>query len=150
MITDVTRAYVPTVKWGFSASQNIPFANMLGQTIRLVVDPRLVHRKVWAWIWSTGSFSIDYDLVASLNGSEVYRQKLAQYPGWYSGLNGVSTLIGSVNEQVFTTLNGTTLYGMSPWRLNITCDHFLLQMNSLTGAAANFDYGLYCQSQAGI
>jgi hypothetical protein len=155
MITDVTRAYIPTVKFGSIANQNVSAANLLGGSpYVLKVDPMLIHRKVWAWIWSTAAFSLDFDLVALLNNGEVYRQKLAVYNSagganrWFSAINLVSTNIGAVNEQVFSLVNGTTLYSISPWRLNITCDTFQLAVNSATGAS--LDYGLYVQSQKGI
>jgi len=163
---DVFRAYIPTVKWGFNAFQQLSLATLTSlsdprgtypKIVPVLVDPALVHRKVWAWLYSSaGTFALDADIVAMLGGVEVYRQKFVvstgiQATSWNSGFGSVNTEVGAVNEQVIFTI-GTSLYGASPWRLNITADTFYLAVNVLSNLSGTplYDAGLHIQSQKGI
>jgi len=156
----VYRAYVPTVE--FTQSQSFVqqgIAAVTAPLCRNVVTPGLPHRKVWAWLWSTsaGPWSINVDLVALRGGTEVYRQKLIYWGTaagdqiFISGIIQVTTLVGALNEQVFTNIGGVT-YGAAPWRMNITCDTFQLDPVSVTdsGSGALFNASIMVQSQQGI
>lgn len=92
-------------------------------------------------------------LIGLLRNLTVYEQVLMQWSsatqGWYSGIGQVTAFIGAVNEQIFTSVGGT-LFAVSPWRLNLTCDQIGLRIDSVTGVAALFDFGLHVTSQQGI
>lgn len=156
-MSNVYRAYIPTVKWARQAAQRVALSALVTPLAPVTVDSRLVHRKVWAWLWSiSATWSAEYDLVATLNGSEVYRQKLAKwdtgggFDKWFSGFAQVGAQTGTVNEQVFTFIGNSTLFCAVPWRLNLACDTFFIDVRAASGAAAAFDYAIFVQSQQGI
>jgi hypothetical protein len=167
-IADVSRAYVPTAQFGYSSFVQKSLANIQAfndstngtypnRILPVKVSPTLVHRKVWAYLISiSGTYSTDCDLVATLNGSEVFRQKIVVQNSasvnqkFYFGIAIQSSTVGAQREQLITTVANTTTFGIAPHYLNINCDEFHLAVNALTGAAANWDGGVLVQSQAGI
>lgn len=168
MIADVSRAYVPTAQFAYASFVQQSLANIQAfnnttngsypnRILPIKVSPTLVHRKVWAYFVSiSGTYSTDVDLVATLNGSEIFRQKIvlqssaAVNQKFYFGIAVQSANVGAQREQLITTVANTTTFGVAPHYLNINCDEFHLAINSITGAAAAWDAGLLVQSQAGI
>jgi hypothetical protein len=161
---DVFRAYVPTVK--VSNFPHIVQANVAAlQAARsdsvypdmcgVDLDPRLPHRKIYALMYSaSATYNFDYDLVATLSGREVYRQKLAQWANagnnrWISGAFTLGTNQGGINESIIVLVNATNVL-INPWRINLTCDRMYLHINVVNPAASLFDMGLRVISQAGI
>lgn len=168
MIADVSRAYVPTVKFGYGVFVQKTIANIQAfndsvngtypnRILPVKVDPTLVHRKVWAYFISiSGTYSSDVDLVATMNGTEVFRQKIviqnsaAVNQKLYFNIGPMASNAGAQREQLQTIVAATTTFGICPHYLNINCDEFHLAINTLTGGAAAWDAGVLVQSQAGI
>lgn len=160
-MSSVFRAYVPTVRFDRATIYQVALAAMPSRVCEVAAQSNLVHRKIWAWLYPTGTpFYFDFDIVGSLNGVEVYRQKLAQWwnvggagtgLAWVSGFYVVGTSVGAVNEQIFTNIGGGgTIVGVAPWRVNLAADKFYLDIVSVTGAGTAWDAGLFVQSQQGI
>lgn len=157
MAANFFRAYVPTVEF----KSTILYQQSLGtvQTNPLASTPvtvGLVHRKVWVIVESTsGGVTRNWDLVATLNSREVFRMAMVRSLGatllWYAGYNAGSAAVGSVSEQLFVKIASTTLYAISPNRLNIAADTFYVDPTpGLAGAGSLWDVYLMIQSQAGI
>lgn len=154
------RAYIPKVDQQIQLMQQRTAAQLAAAApiCKVALQPSLVYRRVYAWIWSTGAtWSLDYDLVGTLNGVEKYRQKLASFTTaavftkWYSSIAQANATAGNVNEQLFTFINGTQ-FGVAPWRHNLAVDTMYLQVNAINdnGGASLFDAGLIVLSQMGI
>lgn len=154
-MADIYRAYNPKVDFkmatSFIAQTTAQVQAIAGypDLLRLSVPIELIHRKIWVWVWSaTGGFAIDFDLVATLSGTEVYRQKIANWPQWGSNIGVSSNNVGCTNENLITVIGGTA-FGVAPWRFPISCDTFYVHINSIS-AAATYDGQLHVLSQAGI
>lgn len=164
-ILDVKRAYNPQVEWIRQAFQQLTIAQIQAlngskgiypNLVPVKVNPSLIHRKIWAWFWSTSAaWSADITLVGMLNG---VRQFEHMFVRWNTGAQTdkfifnvwtVTSNVGAIGEQLFTVVNVTNV-AVSPFRLNVSVDELFLRVDKITGAAANFDAGLVVQSQQGV
>jgi len=168
MIADVKRVYVPAVEWKRNTFQQASLAdiqalsniNGKGQypnICRVVIDPTLIHRKVWAWFWSiSATWAASIALVGRLKGVQQFEHTIVKWTPqnatdkYVWNFQTSSTLTGSAGEQMFIVINNTTTFGCAPFRLNTGIDELYLRVDSLTGAAAAFDAGISVQSQQGI
>ena len=113
MIHDVKRAYIPTVEWRESkriiqeAVATVPALPDHPYVVSVPVSRSVVHRKVWAYFWSaSATHSSEVDLVAFLDGKEIYRQPLQRWANsgtnrWYSGIAAIGTTYTGIGEQRF-------------------------------------------------
>lgn len=154
---NVFRAYQPKVEFDYSVQYQVA-SPLVGVQNKVIVNPTLNHRKVWCIIETTGTTYLKrWDLVATLNGREIYRQPIARYSSaggqdlsWISGYNGTAGNVGIGNEQIRVNVASTTPYVLSAWRLNLTADLFYLDCLNGVTSNASIDAYLFVQSQAGI
>lgn len=152
----IYRVYQPLVDFQYAQVYQAS-SPLVGTQCDITLKPELNHRKVWAIVNTTNAtFNLFYDLVAKVNGREVYRQPLARYSSsagkgkqWYSGFGASSTNVGSPSENLFVKIASSSLYGLSPFRLNLACDEMYLDCVNVTSAGA-IDAYLFCLSQKGI
>lgn len=164
-MSTVTRAYIPRAEMKSDSFQQLSLANVLALTrnaaayptiLSLYISNNLPHRQIWAWFFSaSATWAADVDMVFTLNGVEVYREKIMIYNTaavlnkFVKNFSAVSSSQGGVPGQLFTWI-ANNQYGAGAFKYNILCDRVFLGVNSVSGAAATFDAGLYVLSQAGV
>lgn len=164
----IQRQYIPrvqTVSNGFQQlNTNTQIQLLKGfqhQLIQVAVDPLLSFRKVWAWFWSNTNigWSANVDIVAQLNGAEVYRQKIEDIHipisagKWSSGIEPMSSTHGAQQDEHITYINNavsTQAFVITPFKLNITADTFFMDLVLLPTITTPYDAGLIVRSEAGV
>lgn len=161
----VNRLYVPQVKTVFTKIGPKPFNQFFPPVLAsLAVDPGMPFRDVWAY-WQSDQnaapYFYDVDLVALLDGSEVFRMKLQYQDNNWNTPPGHGTFLININNAgkanltddiLKFDLNATTGWSTAPWRLPITCDTFQIQAGpSIRDSGAN-NYVAFIQvrSQRGL
>ena len=161
----VSRLYVPECAF---SSCLVPFFELNAAGLR-ALGPDILHtpvpldmplRCVWpAFACSTGgtAWNISVDLCASLNGQEVYRQKLTDSSKtWLSGadvgkkwwgLGSNYVLFPSIESVRFLT--GGVDWRFSPIYLNISCDTFYVNVTTNTGDST-YSGRLWVRSERGL
>lgn len=124
----------------------------------VTVNPGKPYRKVWAWIFNdmSGAFNLDYDLVCSNHGEEVYREKLILASNayattanqWIAYITDSGTGTGMFCEGILTQIQAAKFI-MIPRMINITCDTIYLQVNTITGSLLH-NGNLLVRSETGI